>query len=61
MTPGEPEPGQRDEGPGLEDPTRFGGDTDVEALDEAPDGHTPMESNDTDEDSLPPGAHRSEP
>lgn len=60
MTPAEAGRPDEDE-PGPEDPTRFGRTAEVEPLDEAPEGHTPMESNDASEDSLPPGAHQSEP
>ncbi len=43
---------------GPEDPTRFPIVPRVEPLDEAPDGRTPSDANDSTPDSLPPGAER---
>jgi hypothetical protein len=54
-----PAPGPADHGdPSPEDPTRFPAEPAVAPLDEAPDGHTPLEPTDSDEGSLPPGAPR---
>ena len=50
-----------DDEPAPEDPTRFPVVPRVEPLDEAPDGATPSDPNDTDPDSLPPGSGRSRP
>ncbi|MEO6318360.1 MAG: hypothetical protein ABIP36_06210 [Acidimicrobiales bacterium] len=41
--------------PAIEDPTRPAEESEVPALDEHPDGHTPDQPTDSDEDSLPPG------
>lgn len=44
------------EEPSPEDPTRPSEDGEVGALDEHPDGHTPDETTDSTDDSLPPGS-----
>ena len=45
-----PAPGPADhDDPSPEDPTRFPAEPGVAALDEAPDGHTPLEPTDSDE------------
>ncbi len=41
--------------PAVEDPTRPAEEGEVPALDEHPDGHTPDETTDSTDDSLPPG------
>ena len=45
-----------DEAPSPEDPTRFR-HGEIAPLDEAPDGRTPSDPNESTDDSLPPGAH----
>lgn len=51
------EPGTGGDGPAEEHPSAFPDEPpeEVPALDEAPDGHSPGEANERDEDSLPPG------
>jgi hypothetical protein len=42
--------------PSPEDPNKFPAEPELAPLDEAPDGQTPSDPTDSDDDSLPPGA-----